>query len=57
MIIFIIFEIFLLGLTIFEGCKCIYINYVNPLPKFDNFEIKSDNKVKFIKTRKIRYFK
>lgn len=57
MFVFIVLEIILLVLAVVEGYKCIYINYVNPLPKFDNFEMKSDNKVKFIKTRKIKYFK
>lgn len=54
MVIFITLYIIFLGLTIFEGYKCIYINYINPLPKFDNYEKLSDNKIKFIKTRTIK---
>ena len=48
-----IFCVILPLFVFFVGIDCVYKNYLNPLPKFDNGD-KSDNSIKFVKTRKIK---
>lgn len=48
-----IFCVILPLFVLFVGFECLYENYLNPLPKFENGD-KSDNSIKFVKTRKIK---
>lgn len=49
---FCIFGIILPIVVLFVGLECAYENWLNPLPTFENGD-KSDNSIKFVKTRKI----
>lgn len=49
----IILPIVVLFVVLFVGLECVYENWLNPLPTFENGD-KSDNSIKFVKTRKIK---
>lgn len=48
-----IYGIILPIVVLFVGLECVYENWLNPLPTFENGD-KSDNSIKFVKTRKIK---
>ena len=50
-VLFLIFSVSLIGVSLIICIRELYLNYFNPIPKLDNKIEKSINKVKFVKLK------
>ena len=50
-VLFLIFSVSLIGVSLIICIRELYLNYFNPIPKLDNKIEKSINKVKFVKCK------
>ena len=52
-VLFLIFSVSLIGVSLIICIRELYLNYFNPIPKLDNKIEKSINKVKFVKLKSL----